>query len=126
MRYAIDERRAEPRNSVHLWAVVQRQGAADAIKVVLVNLSGVGFKMRSAEGFSVGEFVHLELASGLVAEGRIMRRGDEPFDYGCRFSHPLPPAVVHRVLGRTAGMSQSNVDQHLLKLRREIQPSSFA
>jgi hypothetical protein len=111
VQHAILERRAEPRNHVHLWAVVQRNGSTEREKIIVAELSGVGFKMRSAVRFSAGDRFMLELATGLLAEVQVVRSDDNSPESGCTFLYPLSPTIVQNILSRWSGGSQARVDQ---------------
>lgn len=100
MQKAKVERRAESRNHVHMWAVVRRHGSSVREKIILANISRDGFKMRSAAEFELDSVFFLELAIGLMAEVRVVRRETLLPEYGCRFLYPLAPAIIQNILDR--------------------------
>lgn len=100
MQQAIQERRAESRNHMHMWAVVRRHGSMVRDKIIIANLSRDGFKMRSAAFFAEEDVLFLELSTGLMTEVRVVRRDPNLPEYGCRFLHPLPLTIVQRILDR--------------------------
>lgn len=69
-------------------------------KVIIANLSRDGFKMRSGADFAIDGIFFLELAIGLMAEVRIVRREPLLPEYGCRFLYPLAPSIVQGILDR--------------------------
>lgn len=100
MLQAVEERRAQTRNHVHMWAAVRRHGSMVREKIIVANLTRDGFKMRTPAEFLEGDVIFLELAIGLMTEAKVVRREPLLPDYGCRFLFPLAPAVVQRVLER--------------------------
>lgn len=100
MQHAIDERRTQSRNHVHMWAVVRRHGSMIRSKIIVANLSRGGFKMRSASSFSDGDKFFLELSTGLMGEVRVVRCDSRLAEYGCKFLYSLPLAMVQQVLDR--------------------------
>lgn len=100
MQRAIKERRAESRNHVHMWAVVRRHGSMVREKIIIANLSRDGFKMRSGADFAIDGIFFLELAIGLMAEVKVVRRDLLLPEYGCRFLYPLAPSIVQGILDR--------------------------
>lgn len=67
-------------------------------QVTLVDISMVGFLMRSDTRFDLKQTVYLELASGVMAEARIVRHDAENQEFGARFTFALAPALLNRVL----------------------------
>jgi hypothetical protein len=100
VQHAIKERRAQSRNHVHMWAVVRRHGSMVREKIIIANLSRDGFKMRSGADFAPDSIFFLELAIGLMAEVRVVRREPLLPEYGCRFLYPLAPSIVQGILDR--------------------------
>lgn len=100
MQQAARERRAQSRNHVHMWAVVRRHGSMVREKIILADLSRDGFKMRSGAEFDVDSIFFLELAIGLMAEVKVVRREALLPEYGCRFLYPLAPSIVQGILDR--------------------------
>jgi hypothetical protein len=100
MQPAIKERRAQSRNHVHMWAVVRRHGAVTRDKIIIANLSRDGFKMRCTASFLEGDRFFLELSTGLMADVCVVRCDPQLPEFGCRFLHTLPLAIVQTILDR--------------------------
>ena len=114
---AAQDRRTQSRNATHLWANLWREGDAVSEKVIVLDLSSDGFKVRSAGTFVTGDILVLELLSGLNAEVSIVHSDPDLGEHGCRFFHRLPPAIVHRVLHRAGARSQARVDETVREVR---------
>jgi hypothetical protein len=89
-----DGRKAE-RRIVNLAAALREEGAKNA-KVIVVDISVLGFKAEAAEPMEEGSEVWLKLPGLEAKRSRVVWTKDK--DIGCEFEWPLHPSELEVIL----------------------------
>lgn len=96
-----EQDRAEPRTVLGVEGPTLRQPGGSPLGVTLHDLSRHGFSTEWPYSLLMGALVWLKIPGLEALESKVVWQ--KQFRVGCRFTHPLHPAVFKKIVERLSG-----------------------